>query len=56
MALYMLIALASASAEPPRAWFSLRWSMDLGVGLLTHHDVKLIETNHATWDGRITNY
>ena len=29
--------------------------MDLGVGLPTHHDGKLIETNHATQDGRMKN-
>ncbi len=29
--------------------------MDLGVGLPTLYDVKLIETNHATQDGRTTN-
>ena len=29
--------------------------MDLGDGLLTHYDVKLIETNHATQDGRMKN-
>jgi len=29
--------------------------MDLGVGLPTLYDVKLIETNHATQDGRMKN-
>ncbi len=29
--------------------------MDLGVGKPTHYDVKLIETNHATQDGRMKN-
>ena len=29
--------------------------MDLGIGLPTHYDVKLIETNHATQDGRKKN-
>ena len=41
--------------RPLWAWFSQSWSMDLGVGLPTHHDVKLIETNHATQDGRTKN-
>ena len=29
--------------------------MDLDVALLTYRDVGLIETNHATQDGRTTN-
>jgi len=29
--------------------------MDLGVGLPTHHDGRLIGTNHATQDGRMKN-
>ena len=52
-----MIALVSVLAEPPWAWFSLRPTVDLGVGTLTYRDVGLIETNHATRDGRTTiNY
>ena len=41
--------------RPLWAWFSLSWTMDLGVGKPTHHDGKLIKTSHATQDGRRKN-
>ena len=47
--------MASAEQKPLWAWFSLSWTMDLGVGKPTHHDVKMIKTNHATQDGRMKN-
>ena len=47
--------LTAVGSEPLWAWFSLRWSMDLGIGLPMHYDVKLIKTSHATQDGRRKN-